>query len=85
METLIQTAGWIGTALIITAYFLVSTKKLGGESRLYQVMNLVGAIGVGANVFHQSAWPALALQVVWGLIAIFAIGKSLMKSESTGV
>ncbi|MBI2055211.1 MAG: hypothetical protein HYT39_03930 [Candidatus Sungbacteria bacterium] len=33
-------------------------------------MNLIGAIGVGANVLYQQAWPALALQVIWGIIAI---------------
>lgn len=73
MEILIQTVGWIGTCLIVLAYFLVSTKKVSGDSRLYQALNLFGAIGVGVNVFHQQAWPALALQVVWGIIAIIAL------------
>ena len=38
-------------------------------------MNLLGAIGVGVNIFHQQAWPAIALQVVWGIIAIAALTK----------
>lgn len=75
METLIQIVGWVGTFLIVFAYFLVSYKKVDGSSKIYQAMNLLGAIGVGVNVFHQQAWPAVALQVVWGIIAIIALIK----------
>jgi len=75
METLIQIAGWVGTFFIVFAYFLVSYKKVGGDSKIYQAMNLLGAIGVGVNVFHQHAWPAVALQIVWGIIAIIALVK----------
>lgn len=75
MEILIQTSGWIGTFLIVGAYYLVSYKKVDSSSKAYQVMNLLGAIGVGVNVFSQEAWPAVALQVAWGTIAIFALTK----------
>ena len=70
MELLTELAGWIGTLLIVSAYFLVSYKKISPSSRTYQVLNLVGAIGVGINVLYQQAWPALALQVAWAVIAI---------------
>ncbi len=73
METLIQIVGWVGTFLIVLAYFLVSYKKVDGSSKIYQAMNLLGAMGVGVNVFHQQAWPAVALQVTWGIIAIVAL------------
>lgn len=75
METIIQIVGWIGTFLIVFAYLLVSYKKISGDSKIYQAMNLLGAIGVGVNVFNQQAWPAVALQVVWAIIAISALAK----------
>ena len=75
METLIQIVGWMGTFLIVFAYFLVSSKRVNGNSKIYQAINLLGAIGVGINVFNQQAWPAFALQVVWGIIAITALIK----------
>lgn len=65
--------GWIGTFLIVLAYFLVSTKKVDGQSKSYQTLNLLGAIAVGVNVLHQHAWPALALQIIWGIIAIVSL------------
>lgn len=65
--------GWLGTVLIVGAYFLNSTKRISSTSNVYQLMNLFGAVGVGFNVFHQSAWPALTLQCVWGIIAVYTL------------
>ncbi len=75
MEIFSQTIGWIGTFLIVLAYFLVSNNKISATDRRYQLLNLFGAIFVGVNVFQQSAWPAFTLQVVWSLIAIFSLIK----------
>jgi cell division protein FtsW (lipid II flippase) len=75
MEIILQSIGWVGTFLIVVAYFLVSYKKIDPGSHLYQTMNLLGAIGVGVNVFQQQAWPAVALQVIWGIIALIALIK----------
>ena len=68
--------GWVGTIFIVGAYFLNSTKRIGSQSRVYQSMNLLGAIGVGYNVFVQHAWSALTLQVVWGVIALYTMLKT---------
>ncbi len=75
MGILIQIVGWIGAFLIVLAYFLVSYKKVQADSRLYQVMNLAGAMGVGVNALYQEAWPSFGLQIVWGIIAITALVK----------
>ena len=80
MEIFVQASGWIGALLILIAYFLVSCRKVDASSREYQLMNLLGAIGVGINVFYQRAWPALALEVVWAAIAVFVL---LKKSNTT--
>ena len=47
----------------------------------YQAMNFFGALGVGVNVFYQAAWPALALQVVWGIIAVIALVNIFLKKH----
>ena len=77
MEIFVQVVGWIGAFLVVLAYFLVSYKKVQGDSRVYQLMNLIGAVGVGINASHQEAWPSFAIQIVWGIIAIVALAKSL--------
>lgn len=76
METVIQIAGWTGTFLIVFAYFLlVAFKKIDKNNKAYQVMNLFGAIGIGINVFYHQAYPAVVLQVIWGIIAIVSLLK----------
>jgi hypothetical protein len=42
-------------------------------------MNLVGAFGVGINVFVQGAYPAVAIQIAWAFVAIFGLYKASEK------
>ncbi|MEI8129877.1 MAG: hypothetical protein WCG55_00015 [bacterium] len=72
-QFLTETAGWIGTGLVVLAYVLVSTKRVHGTSVSYQLLNLFGAIGVGANVLYQHAIPSFVLQAIWACIALFAL------------
>jgi len=44
-------------------------------------LNLFGAIGVGANVLYQHAWPSFTLQIIWAVIAIFSLIKILTKKS----
>ena len=67
--------GWIGTLAILAAYFLVSTKKMAPDSREYQLLNLVGAVGIIINAGVHSAWPSVGLNVVWLLIAIYGLSR----------
>ncbi|MBZ9572367.1 hypothetical protein KJA15_03490 [Patescibacteria group bacterium] len=81
MENISPTiAGWIGMAFILIAYYLVSTKKVTGESQSYQLLNLFGAIGIVWNTFVQKAWPAMALNIVWAIIAL----KTLLLTRKNG-
>ncbi len=77
-NTLPTITGWIGMALILIAFYLVSTRKGAGDSRLYQVLNFLGAAGLIWNALVQQAWPAMTLNVVWALIAI----KTLLSVKS---
>ena len=70
-----QVSGWMGTVLIVAAYFLNSRKMLDSQSKTYQCMNLFGSAGVFVNVLHQRAWPAVALQITWGAIALVTLAR----------
>ncbi len=75
MPVFFEMCGWAGMLLIVSAYAMVSFKKIKPTALSYPLMNLFGALGVGINVFYKQAWPAVALQVVWGAIGIYAIIK----------
>jgi hypothetical protein len=62
MELFIQIAGWVGTILVVGAYFLVSYNKIPPTSSFYQLLNLIGVIGVGISVYYEHAWSALAFK-----------------------
>lgn len=71
----IEIIGWAGAALILAAYLLLSTGKLGGQSRLYQWMNVVGAAAFVLNSGWNGAMPSAVLNVVWMGIGILTLWK----------
>ncbi|NIA02296.1 MAG: hypothetical protein GWP15_02850 [Nitrospirae bacterium] len=70
---IIETVGWMGTVLIVLAYFLISNAYVVGDSFVYQLMNLSGAVFLGISLVVKKAWPALTLQVIWSVIAVWAL------------
>jgi len=73
----IDILGWIGVALYVTAYFLVSTERVSGRARSYQYLNLVGALGVALNAFYYSAYPSAIVNVIWFAIALATLANVL--------
>jgi len=77
VEIAINVIGWIGAGGVLAAYALVSTGRVLAASYTYQTLNLVGAAGLAANTLYYMSYPSTALNVVWALIAVYAIGKLL--------
>jgi hypothetical protein len=75
MPNFLDILGWMGAALVLLAYILLSLGKIQGGSKLYQVINLVGAIGLAANSLWKGAYPSVALNLVWMTMAAYAIFK----------
>lgn len=78
---LIDIIGWLGVAGLLTAYGLVSAKKLVGDSAVYQWLNLLGAGLLIVNSFYYGAFPSVGINVVWITIAVYtlisrAVGRS---------
>ncbi|MGI5243679.1 CBU_0592 family membrane protein [Dactylosporangium sp. CA-139066] len=70
--------GWAGAALVLVAYALVSTKRLAGDSAVFQIMNIVGAFGLAWNSAVSHAWPSVAINVAWvaiGALAMFRLAR----------
>jgi multidrug transporter EmrE-like cation transporter len=78
---MIELVGWIGSALILIAYFLVSTKRIPVCSVWYPCLNGIGSVGIIINTFYKQAWPPLVLNVLWTLIAIWSLFALFHKSK----
>ena len=73
MKIAIEVVGWVGAALILAAYGLLSAGKLDGKSVAYHVMNVVGASGFVLNSGYNGAIPSAVLNVIWVGIGAYAL------------
>ena len=78
-EALVDIVGWIGAIALLVAYALVSARRVEGDSTSYQSLNLVGSVLLIVNTVYYRAYPSAFLNLVWGAIAVYAIGKVLPK------
>jgi hypothetical protein len=70
---IIETVGWIGAALILGAYILLSLGKVEGRSTTYQLMNVIGAAGFIVNGLANGAMPSAVLNIVWMGIGLYTL------------
>lgn len=76
LQTFIEILGWLGAALILGGYALISSGKLEARSPLYQWMNVAGAVGFMVNGGWHGAWPSFGLNVVWLGIGLLALRRN---------
>ncbi len=65
--------GWIGTIFYISAYLLLSIKKLKADKPLYQILNVLGGGCLIVNSLHQQDYPSIFVNAAWAMIGMFAI------------
>ena len=82
-EFVLELAGWLGTAALLLAYALVSTRRLPGDSPRYQALNLVGGALVLVNSFYHGAMPSVAVNAFWIAIALFTLGRVRLRRNAS--
>jgi hypothetical protein len=70
---MIDAGGWIGVALLLIAYTLVSMRRLAGDSTIYQLLNVAGSILLIINSFFYGAYPSVGINAAWIAIALSAL------------
>lgn len=73
----VNVVGWIGMALLIGAYALVTASRLTGTSLAFQLMNLFGGAFLMVNSAYYGAWPSAALNLVWVVIGILGLARAV--------
>jgi hypothetical protein len=71
--------GWLGTALILGAYFVLKMDWLSHYSIFLVLANLFGSLGIAIAAFFGGLWSVVALQVAWAAITIFGALKAWKK------
>ena len=75
MTLLIEILGWVGSVLIVGAYYFNIKGKIAASSKAYILCNLFGGIFFVLNTFYHRAYPSMAVNIIWVLIAATAIFK----------
>ena len=65
--------GWIGAFVLLGAYLLVSFDLIGAQSIAYQLMNIIGAVGLMILALARRATPSVFVNAIWIIIGLVAI------------
>lgn len=83
-DFLFEFGGWAGTVILLIAYGLVSVRRLEGDSVIYQLANVVGALLLMANSFYHGAMPSVVVNVFWTGIGLLAISRIFVMRRGAG-
>lgn len=73
--------GTIGVTLLLIAFALNIAKKITANSKLYLILNILGAGLAGVSSYLIQFWPFVVLESVWVIATLIALLKS-NKDES---
>jgi len=78
----IEIIGWVGAALILGAYALLSANRLRAESVTYHLMNILGAAGFVINSGYNGALPSAVMNVIWIGIGVYALAQMRRRTSA---
>lgn len=73
LETGMEVIGWVGAALVLGAYGLLSMHKIPAHSYTYHGMNISGSLLLAGYAFWHGAVASVAVNVIWLLIGMVAV------------
>ena len=81
----INVLGWLGMALLISAYALVTAGRLHGPGLTFQLMNLFGGAFLMVNSAYYGAWPSAALNLVWVVIGLVGMTRARLRAVASAI
>lgn len=78
MKLFIRAIGWFGMGAILLAYALLSYEVLDQAGAPYHFINLTGATTLIIYSIYHRTYPVLALNIIWGFIALSSIFRILV-------
>lgn len=69
--------GCFGTIIVLIAYILLQTRKLGSHDMLFSFLNLVGGLMILVSLLYCWNLAAVAMEVSWVIISGFGMFRVL--------
>ena len=79
--TLPDFIGYIGVALILSAYGLLQIDRISPKSVLYSALNGLGAAGILVSLYFEPNLPALVIETVWLIISLFGLYQAFSRKK----
>ena len=73
LDKTIEGFGWVGALLLLLAFALSSFSIIQPTSLIYQLLNLVGAIGIIVVSIKKQNYQPATVNVIWLLVALIGI------------
>lgn len=73
--------GFAGVLLIIVAYLLLQLEKLPSSSRIYSLMNALGALLIIVSLLFDFNLSAFVVEAFWFLISLLGLTRTLFSSR----
>lgn len=74
--------GSAGVGMILLAYFLGTEKLMKTDSKMYFVLNIIGAGLATSASLLISYWPFVILEATWTLVSLYGLMKAMRISVS---
>lgn len=69
--------GTIGVGLILFAYFLNTSRLLKPDSKLFYLLNIIGALLACYASYLISYLPFVILEGTWALVSVYGLMKTM--------
>lgn len=73
LNYIIETVGWAGAALLLSAYLLLTVGRISAQSVVYKWLNVLSAVGLIVNSGWNGAYPSTFINVVWMAISLYGL------------
>ncbi len=78
-EVIAAAMGWIGTIGTMGAYVMLSRGQWHSASLRYAALNGAGGLLCGAASAAYGAWPSVASNLLWSVVALHSGTKALLE------
>jgi len=80
MSLIVDTLGWMGAAMLILAYGLISWERVSAQSKLYQWLNIAGSALILLNSVYFRALPSAATNLFWIAVGLSVVARTQTNS-----
>ena len=77
-QMILASIGWLGVILCTVGYLLLSMKVITAESRIFQLLNIIGGLCLVATAVDSDDMPNAVANLLWMFIGVYALGRRLL-------